>query len=161
MPPVTVATSDRPAALSVEAPAPPPAASEIAAEAARMARLCANSGQLAEALQWAEKAVAADKLDAGLHYLRATILQEQGGAAEAAEEFKRALYLDPEFVLAHFALGNLALRRRQPGEAGRYFANTLELLSRYEPGAVLPQSEGLVAGRLKQIVESTLPEAVS
>jgi len=50
---------------------------------ALVARACANSGKLAEARQWAEKAISEDKLNAALHYLRATILQEQGDIEEA------------------------------------------------------------------------------
>jgi len=61
-----------------------------------------------------EKAIAADKLDAGLHYLLATILQEQGAIEQAVAAFKRSLYLDQNFVLAHFALGNHALRQGNP-----------------------------------------------
>jgi chemotaxis protein methyltransferase CheR len=120
------------------------------------ARTCANLGHLAEARRWAEKALAADKLNAGMHYLRAMIVQEQGAAEEASGSLKRALYLDPRFVLAHFALANLELRRRRQREADRHFTNTLRLLDHYQDDEVLPQSEGLAAGRLRDLVRSTL-----
>ena len=60
----------------------------MAESSALMARICANLGQLAEAQMWAEKAIAADKLNpAGLHYLRAVIYWEQ----DALEEVHRLL----------------------------------------------------------------------
>jgi chemotaxis protein methyltransferase CheR len=123
---------------------------------ALLARICANLGELAEARSWVEKALGADKLNAGLHYLRSVILQEQGAHEERIAALKRALYLDPNFVLAHFALGNFALQQRNFKEAGKHFANVLGLLADYQPDAVLPQSDGLVAGRLKEMVESAM-----
>lgn len=118
------------------------------------ARTCANRGKLAEALHWSEKALAADRLNLGLHYLRAMVLQEQGTLDEAVTSLKRALYLDPGFVLAHFALGNLALRQGKRKESEKYFENVLSLLRAYRPGDLLPESEGMTAGRLMEILRS-------
>jgi chemotaxis protein methyltransferase CheR len=122
---------------------------------ALLARAYANQGHLAAALEWCDKAIAADKLNAGLRYLRATIRQEQGANDEAMVSLKQALYLDPNFVLAHFALGNLALRQGKLKESDKHFANALWLLSAYRPEDVLPESEGVTAGRLMQIIRST------
>lgn len=121
-----------------------------------LAKSYANLGDLEEARRWTEKAIGMDKLDAGLQFLHATVLQELGDADEAGRALNRALFLDPDFVLAHFALGNLALRRRQTAQAERHFANTLNLLKRYQPDEVIPHSDGLAAGRLGQIVASTV-----
>jgi len=122
---------------------------------ALVARAFANSGKLAEAREWAEEAILADKLNAALHYLRATILQEQGDTEEAVAAFKRALYLEPDFVLVHFALGNHASRKGKSKEAGKHFKNAMALLAPYRPDALLPHSDGLVAGRLRALIEST------
>jgi len=117
-----------------------------------LARVYANQGKLAEALEWCEKAIAADKMNAGYHYLRATILQEQGSLAEARASLKRTLYLDPKFVLAHFALANLAQREERFKESDKYFENALSLLSAYRQEDILPESEGMTAGRFMEIV---------
>ena len=118
-------------------------------------RVYANQGKLAEARELLEQAIGVDRLKAGLHYLLAMILQEQGAAGEAAVSLKRALYLDQDLVLAHFSLGNLALRQGRMKEARRHFANTLSLLDRYGPADILPESEGLSAGRLREIMQTT------
>ncbi len=123
---------------------------------ALLARAYANLGELAEALQWAEKAIAINKLDAGLHYLHAMILQEQGAIAETLVALKRALYLDPDFVLAYFALGNLALRQQRFQEADKQFLTTLQLLQRHQDDEVLPQSDGLTARQLREMIQSTM-----
>jgi len=127
-----------------------------AESAALLARTYANLGELAEARSWVEKAIGANKLHAGWHYLRAIILQEQGADEEGSAALKRALYLDSDFVLAHFALGNLALRQGHSKEAHKHFLNVLELLADYQPDEMLPQSDGLVGGRLKEMVISAM-----
>ena len=135
------------------APAPfsarPAPVSETPAQAARR---CADAGNLEEALEWGERAIATDRLDPANHYVRAAILRERGDTEAAAHSLERALYLDPEFVLAHFALGNLRLAQRRGREARRHLANALELARRRAPGEALDQSEGLTAGRLADII---------
>ena len=75
----------------------------------RKARACADEGRLAEAIDWCEKAIAADKLNPAHYYLLAAICQERGQSETAERSLGRALYLEPDFALAHFALGNLCL----------------------------------------------------
>lgn len=120
-----------------------------------LARILANQGQLAQALEWCDKALAVDKLDPGIYYLRATILQEQGEVLEAARALKRALYLDHHFVLAHFALGNLHRLLGRSEEAERHFQNALRLLQDHQQEESLPESEGMTAGRLREVIEQT------
>jgi len=123
---------------------------------ALLARACANQGRLAEALDWCEKAVAADKLNPGRHYLLATILQELGEPERAAAALKRALYLDQRHALAHFALGNLVRRQGNRKESERHFRNALSILDGCPQDQVLPESEGITAGRLAEIIRSAV-----
>lgn len=120
----------------------------------RSARDCANRGRLDEALAWCEQAIGADKLNPTHHYLLAIIQQELGRNDLAAESLKRVLYLDPDFVLAHFALGNLRLAQGRHHQACRHFDNVLTLLRAHPHDEVLPEAEGLTAGRLGEIVAS-------
>jgi chemotaxis protein methyltransferase CheR len=120
----------------------------------RTARDHANLGQLGEAIKWCEKAIAADKLNGPNHYLMATLQLEAGQERNAIQSLLRTLYLDPDFVLAHFALANLHLSRGRKREAGRHFDNTLSLLHGLPADAPLPESEGLTAGQLIEIIHS-------
>jgi chemotaxis protein methyltransferase CheR len=117
-----------------------------------LARACANQGKLAAALVFCDKAIAADKMAARAYYLRGTILQEQGSLPEALLAFKQTVYAAPEFMLGHFALGSLALKQRRGKESEKHFANVLLLLARYEPEDIVPESEGLSAGRLREMI---------
>jgi len=119
-----------------------------------MTRALANLGKLADALAWCEKWLKADKLDPSGHYVRAVIQQELGDAEQSRRSLLTAIYLDPRFVLAHFALGNLARARGKITEANKHFANALGLLCEHKVDDVLLESEGLTAARLTEIITS-------
>ena len=117
-----------------------------------LARVYANQGRLTSAITWCEKAIASDKMTACAHYLRATILQEQGLPEEAVRSLRRAVYVDPRFVLGHFALGSQALRQGELKESEKHFENVLLLIASYGPEEAVPESEGVSARRLREIV---------
>ncbi len=121
-----------------------------------LVRAYANLGRLDQARAWCEKALSTDRLNPGLHYLRSTIVQEQGSAEEAIVSLKRALYLDSDFALAHFGLGTLARQRGKAGAASRHFRNCLAALAPHPSQDIVPESGGLAVARLREIVESTL-----
>lgn len=119
------------------------------------ARDLANQGRLEEAAEQCQVMISADKLNPALYYLLATIRQEQGQIEVAEQSLARALYLDSGFVLAYFALGNLHRSQGKQREARKHFDNALDLLRAIPADQILPESEGLTAGRLGEIIEST------
>lgn len=119
-----------------------------------LARALANQGRLDDALMWCDRWVAAHKMDAAGHYVRAAVLLELGQPHEARRSLQRSLYLESTFVLAHFALGHLARSCGQDAQAGKHFANALQLLGRLPPDEVLPESDGLTAGRLIETIRA-------
>jgi chemotaxis protein methyltransferase CheR len=120
------------------------------------ARMHADLGELEQALAWCERWTAADKLDPRSHYLRAVILFEQGSLDEARGALQRALFLQPDFVLAHYTLGNLASRSGEDDGARRHYTNALLLLNRHDVDDLIPESEGLTAGRLTETITSMM-----
>lgn len=126
-----------------------------------MARAHANQGKLAAALEMSERAINADKMNPSFHYLRGSMLQEMADLAGAAASFNRAIYLDPRFIMAHFALAHLARHQGQSAQMARHFANALELLhgrSRDEP---VPDSDGMAVGRLAEIISTIVDGGMS
>ena len=124
-----------------------------------LARILANQGRLHEAMDWCVKAIGVDMLDAGSQYLLATIQHELGLLEDTVKSLKRALYLDPELILAYFTLGNLARTQGKKGEQNKYFMNVLALLNQYRPEDTLPESDGMTAMRLREIIHSlALPQ---
>jgi chemotaxis protein methyltransferase CheR len=121
---------------------------------ALLARALANEGRLAEARFWSDRLVAARKLDPSALYLRAAIRSEQGATDAAMRDYRRALMLDPDFILAHVALGHLAHQRGHPAEAATHWEAAQALLQTLPPAQTLADSDGLSAGRLSDILAS-------
>jgi chemotaxis protein methyltransferase CheR len=115
-------------------------------------KVLANQGKLEEARGFCEEAVLVDKCNAHLHYLLATILEEQKEGDAARASLKKALYLDRNFVMAHFNLANLCLRSGKTADARKHFGNAAEILSGCKPDDIIPESEGITAGSLADII---------
>jgi chemotaxis protein methyltransferase CheR len=118
-----------------------------------MARAYADQGSLDEALLWCDLAVAERRTDAGAHYLRATILLEQGSLAEASSSLHTVLYLDPTFIVAHVTLAFVALQLKQLDVSEKHIENAKGLLAGHPPELVLPLSGGITAGRLSEFIQ--------
>ena len=128
-----------------------------AAPADRRARALADQGRPSEALPWCDRWIAADKLNPSAHYLRAVILLELADRTRARQSFEHAVYLQPDFVLAHYALGNVARGLGKADQADRHFANARRLLAILPPAALLPESDSLTAGALSATMAAAMP----
>ncbi|MEG6522997.1 CheR family methyltransferase [Desulfotomaculum sp. 1211_IL3151] len=123
---------------------------------ALLAKAYANLGELIKAEDWCNRAISQHKFGADFHFLLATILQEQGKVALAIQSLMKAIYLNPDFLSAHFSMANLYKQIGKDKESKKYFENTLILLKNYQAEEILPEFQGLTAGRLKEIIESSL-----
>lgn len=123
-----------------------------------LARIYANQGKLDDALGACEKAISLDKLNPRGHYLLAAIQQEMGLVEESASSLKRVLYLNPDFILAYFSLGDIARKKGNSAESRRHFENALSVISRYGRNELVPESDGISAGRLAEIIKTNLEE---
>jgi chemotaxis protein methyltransferase CheR len=119
---------------------------------ALLIRAFVNQGKLDEASEWCVKAIAKDKLNPSIYYLHAIILEEQGKTDEAVISLKKTIYLDQKYVLAHFLLGNITIHKGKLKESDKHYENALSILQNYQQGDVLPESDGLTAGRLSEII---------
>ena len=129
-----------------------------AATLALGARALANLGRFSEARELCEQAIASDRLSAESHYLLSIILEQQGELAAAIGSLKQLLFIDHDYLLAYFALGNLYRQEGSRRESERNFANALRLLERQDPHEVLPEAEGMTAGHLARIIRSMTEE---
>ncbi len=117
-----------------------------------LAKCYANIGNSKKALYWCQKALATDKLLPHLHYLHGTIVEEMHDMEQAAQDYKRALYLEPNFIMAHYSLGNVLKRLGKKSAAEQSFRNARQLLAGQANEAILPGSESLSAAQLKDIL---------
>ncbi len=117
--------SPRPPA--VEAPRPD-SANDLKAHA----RALADRGSLDEALRLCQAVLRADRHDAESYRLLAAIQQERGEAVAALAALRRALYLDPDAVEAHLALGSLLLKRGERTRGHRHLEAAKRLRRKHE-----------------------------
>ena len=127
---------------------------------ALMARACANQGKLAEGLELSERAIEAERMNPSYHYLRGSILLEMADLSGAAACFKRAVFLDLRFVMAHFAMAHLARRQGQTAEMSRHFNNARELLRGHARDKLVPDSDGMTVGRLAEMIDTIMDEGI-
>ncbi len=132
---------------------PQPASEETSEEKIFAIRLLANVGHLEEALSLCNEAIESEKLIPGLYFLRASILQELGKSAEAISSLKQAIYINPDYIMGHFTLGNIFTRQGNNKNAKRHFNNVLDLLSKCVNDDFLPsESEGLSVKYIREII---------
>lgn len=119
-----------------------------------LAKVKANLGKLEEAELLCKKTIEMNKLNPNIYYLLATIMQEQGDDENAMSFLKSALYLNPDFVLAHFLYGTLCLKSGNTLAGNKSFKNALSGLAKFSSDDILPESDGITAGRFKEIIQS-------
>lgn len=122
------------------------------------ARILANLKQLEEAEYWARQAIQLDGLQASGYWVLATILLERNQPEGARCELVKALYLRPDFVLAHYLSGLISSRLQEHSRARRELRNCLELLSNLESGEPVMEGEGVSVSELNQLATIALAE---
>lgn len=113
----------------------------------------ANAGKLNDAKRWIERLIPVDGANAENMYLYATILMEQNDWETAEKALIKTLYLNPVHPAANLNLANTMKRLGKTKPAMKYYANLLNLLDTLDDNEVVPELDGMTAGRLRQIIE--------
>lgn len=149
------------AAVGPPLPAPAPTPRTVAPATAppaesplERARALADQGRLEEALASCRTALAAGRTDPAAHLLHAAICEELGRTDEAIAALGRVLYLEPDSILAHNALGGLHRRLGREQESTRHLAIALGLLSGRGREEIVPGSDGMTCGRLVEALRA-------
>lgn len=119
-----------------------------------MAKAYANIGELQQARAWCERAIETEKLNPEIYYLLATLSHSAGDRDASVKSLKQSIYLDPEFIMAHFTLGMLLLQEGKAAESRKSMKNALTLLEVLDTEEIPPCSEGITAGRLIETIKS-------
>jgi chemotaxis protein methyltransferase CheR len=88
----------------------------------------ADSGDFDAAIADASEALGINPLLASARYILGIIYLRQDDVERAIAEFKRTIYIDPDFVLAHFNLANLHRAQGAYDDACREYENSLRAL---------------------------------
>jgi len=110
-------------ATTPQAPAKLPAVS-VPAERSRTDRRVA-----VDALSACEATLAADKCNPALHYVHALLLEQADDVPGARRALRRALFLDPRFVLGHVTLARLCHREGRGEQARRHIDHAMNAMN--------------------------------
>lgn len=115
---------------------------------AAQARTLANQGKYRQALICIELSLGEDLCDPFCHYLHAVLLIELQRREEAADSLRHALYLKPDYVLAHYLLGRLMLGEKSPADSRRHLRNAKNILAEMPPDEEIAETGGMTAGSM-------------
>ena len=116
----------------------------------------ADRGELEEALSKCNSAIESFKLAADLYLLRASIQLELNNSSDAITSLRQAIYLSPDHIMGHFALGRLFMGLGNTKSTKRYFSNVLGMTEKYGKDDIIPESEGLSVMEIREIANKNL-----
>ena len=122
------------------------------------ATLLAHSGGIAAAELACERLLRTDEFNAGAHYVLALCREQSGQHEVAAEHYRVAAYLDPEFAMPRLHLGLMARRSGDREAARRELAQALLLLERENASRLLLFGGGFGREALIALCRSALKE---
>jgi chemotaxis protein methyltransferase CheR len=115
-------------------------------------RALANRGRLDDAGAACAAALDQFPLSPELHLLHATLLARAGQFAETVVAARRALYLDPDLVMAHIVGADAMTRVGDLRGAERSLRAAASALARMPADERVAAADGETAGRLQQLV---------
>lgn len=121
-----------------------------------LVRSLANRGDLAAAGEACSAALERHRMSVQLTHLHGVLLAEAGRYGDAAVAAKQALYLSPQYTMAHLALGDALSRTGDVPNARKAFRNAETLLAGLVPAMPVPGGDGAEAGQLLRIARFRL-----
>jgi chemotaxis protein methyltransferase CheR len=115
-----------------------------------------DRGEWENAAACCERLLKTENLKSSVHFQHALALEQLTRHDEAEQSLRRALYLDRQFVLAHYYLGILLLSRGHSRKAALSFENAVKLLSSRCDTEVLADAGGITVAELKKLAQSQM-----
>jgi chemotaxis protein methyltransferase CheR len=121
-----------------------------------LVRSIANRGDLNAAGEACASALDHHRMSVELTHLHAVLLAEAGRYGDAAVAAKKALYLSPDYTIAHLALGDALSRTGDIPSARKAFRNAETQLQGLAPDMPVPGGDGAEAAQLLRIARFRL-----
>lgn len=116
----------------------------------------ANSGLLSDGINVIAKIIDTHPATPEMYYIYANLLNEQNNTEQTELSLKKAIYLNHKHVLSHLMLGNVFKKNGKSNLAIKHFETTIGLLNEYHENEIVPESEGMTAGRIKELTEQMI-----
>lgn len=123
-----------------------------------MARTWADQQRSAEAEDWLQRALLLDPNSATAYWLTALLAQQNGTPKAALVALQKSLYLEPDFILAHFHQARLLRTEGRLGASDKALQICRQLLQQHPQEALLPEGDGLSCGQLLRLCEQLVED---
>lgn len=123
------------------------------------ARTLADCGDFKRAAEICRAVLEADPLWAPAYFTMGLIFEHTSTPRESESAFRRAIYLDRRFAMAHYHLGTTLLKAGDADAARKSFENVIELLRGRPLDEAVPLGDGMTAGELGELVRMHLGAA--
>lgn len=121
------------------------------------ARICADTNHLDKSEQCCTKVLEIDKINTEAHYLLATVYSEQEKYHETIQALNNLLFLNPDYVAAHFLLGNTYLKIGNVKYGVKHLCNAKKCLSKLNDNEIINDCDGLTALQLTMLIDGLSP----
>jgi chemotaxis protein methyltransferase CheR len=105
--------------------------------------ILAGKGLFWEADAVCDRILAQNDLLPEAYFLKGVLLDATDHPREAAEQYRKAILLDHEFIMPRYHMGRVHLRLGRPRDAAREIRNSIRILSKLDDGRTVPFSGGL------------------
>lgn len=103
----------------------------------------ANVGKTADAIKACEESLLLDKMNKEAYFLYAVTLSEVKRNKEAEAAYRKALYIDPDFLVCRYQFGLFLIHIDRFQEGIKALENTIKSASQFDETAVVPDSQNL------------------
>ncbi len=121
-----------------------------------LAKSLANIGGYEEAAGIVEKLIYSGYKEDDIYYLYGSLLKESGDNDNAAEAFRKQLYLHPEHMMANIMLGSIMSLKGKGDFSVRYLRKAAQILNNMKPGQQIEGSGGLTRERVAEMVDALI-----
>lgn len=118
----------------------------------------AGKGRFQEALDTCSLAIELNDLLPEAYLLKGMVLDAGDHLPEAAEEYRKALLLENDFIMPRYYMGRLHLRLGRVSEAAREFRNSITILAKRGDADTIPYSGGLTRAVCMLQLQNTLAQ---
>jgi len=146
---------------SAEPPPPRPVPAAGLDELIETVRLLADRGELEAARQTCRSGLDANPTSPALHFYDGLVARALGSGREAEAAFRRAIYLDRDFALAHHHLGLLLLDSGRARAGRRSIGHAARIANALDGALLLAQGDGMTAAALRRVTRLPLQGASS
>lgn len=114
-----------------------------AAQLVAKATALANVGKTTDAIKACEESLQLNKMNKEAYFLYAVTLSEVKRNKEAEAAYRKALYIDPDFLLCRYQFGLFLIHMDRFQEGIKALENTVKSASQFDEAAVVPDSQNL------------------